>query len=376
MEPKSQSRSQRAIFRFNTAFTILETTKSSLKTIEWLRGHGLLEYLRCDACKVHFSLISNKGNVCDDFVARCPTCKREQSLRTGSFLDRFRISLVELTRIIFYHFLQRHTQTQIARETGLNKNTVSSVCRLVRKIIHIYMQYTYSNFPFGEKLAIERDPDGNIMRTPACEIDETMICHKTLSDGTKKQIWCFGLYDRSSKEYKIFVIPNRSAQVLIPIITKHVYTAPNNPTRIYSDGWAAYLQLTRYHYEHRRINHTIGFGLGSETTNGIESFWSQLKSAAGSYHGIKGSTRKEIQIKLDTALWFLVNKNTDLIQELVDVFALVKNFGVEVEDDDEMEEEEDDETEDEDEADNVEEDEESKQEDTRTENENDSMLVE
>lgn len=332
MEPRS-SRSQKAVCRFYQTLNILELTTDALRTIEWLRTKGMLERLICPKCNHDLSLISNEGNVCDDYIARCSSCIFEKSLRTDIILSRFRISLDELTRIIFYHFIQRHNQARISKDTGINKNTVSSVCKLIRNSIHIYMQYLYKCERFGTKSVVERDSNNNLMVSPACEIDESLITHRKLPDGTRQQVWCVGIFDRSIKEYKIFVVVNRSAKILMPLIKEHIYTDPANPTRIYSDGWAAYLGLPKHHYSHHRINHSEGFGFSTETTNKIESFWSELKRESSCNSGIKANSLKQLQIKLDTALWFLMNKNSDLVEELAQVFDMVKMLGVEGVDD-------------------------------------------
>lgn len=55
------------------------------------------------------------------------------------------------------------------------------------------------------------------------------------------QVWVVGIWDRAEKSVKLFVVGNdRTAQKLIPIISDHVETDPNDKTIIYTDGWLAY----------------------------------------------------------------------------------------------------------------------------------------
>ena len=64
-----------------------------------------------------------------------------------------------------------------------------------------------------------------------------------------KQRVVIGLLDRAMKDFRIFnVFNDRSASALLPLIKDNVYTNPDSPTVIYTDGWAAYRGLSDLSY--------------------------------------------------------------------------------------------------------------------------------
>jgi len=107
---------------------------------------------------------------------------------------------------------------------------------------------------------------------PVVEIDESLFSHIT-EDGVREQVWDLGIYDHGSDEFRMFVVPDRTSDTHIPVITD--YVAPG--TVIYTDGWRAYGGLGDLDYDDRVVLHVHGFGRGLDTTNGIESCWSQVK---------------------------------------------------------------------------------------------------
>jgi len=69
------------------------------------------------------------------------------------------------------------------------------------------------------------------------------------------QVWIFGIIERTSGRYLLFPVEKRTAEVLIPLITRHVAKG----SRIYSDGWAAYNSLNQLGYEHFTVVHKDAF---------------------------------------------------------------------------------------------------------------------
>ena len=62
--------------------------------------------------------------------------------------------------------------------------------------------------------------------------------------------WVCGIYDRSKHIGIIQCVEERTARALLSLIEAHV--APG--TTIYSDGWAAYRQLSAHGYQHDVVN--------------------------------------------------------------------------------------------------------------------------
>jgi len=84
----------------------------------------------------------------------------------------------------------------------------------------------------------------------------------------------FGLLKRNGKVY-IQVVKNCSVSELMPIIEELASKA----SIIYSDGFKSYDGIVDYGYkEHYRVIHSKNeFAVGSNHTNGIESFWGLCK---------------------------------------------------------------------------------------------------
>jgi hypothetical protein len=117
------------------------------------------------------------------------------------------------------------------------------------------------------------------------EIDEAVLRKRKYNKGRrKKQIWIFGMAERgvdSSAQGNslFFLVKNRKAETLIPIIQK--YILPH--THIISDEWKSYSSLASladYHYTHDTVCHKDHFkdSLTAACTNTIEGLWGGLRS--------------------------------------------------------------------------------------------------
>ena len=93
-------------------------------------------------------------------------------------------------------------------------------------------------------LSVEELDNKSFLNSPACEVDESLLSHLVEGeDMTSRQQWVLGIWDRSLKFAKVFIVPDRSAETLIPIINRNVRNDMGNSTRIYSDYWGAYNEL-------------------------------------------------------------------------------------------------------------------------------------
>ena len=71
-------------------------------------------------------------------------------------------------------------------------------------------------------------------------------------------MWAVGIIDRATKFAVVDILSNgndRSANVLLPCIQEKVSTNPLNPTRVYTDGWAAYNNLQNLDFDHHVVLH-------------------------------------------------------------------------------------------------------------------------
>ena len=64
-------------------------------------------------------------------------------------------------------------------------------------------------------------------------------------------MWLFGMVERSTNHLVLYPVEDRTRKALLPIIQRHV----TPESRIFSDGWSAYLCLNDVGYE--RHKHTF-----------------------------------------------------------------------------------------------------------------------
>ncbi len=228
---------------------------------------------------------------------------QKKSIRTKSLFENGKLTLLESPRLVFYYFLQDFTLEEIYYQTGISKTTSGQLYTQLRELISEYIQAMTTFSPFqtfdNKKLVVEAD--------------ESLFTH---SNG--QQMWVFGLYCRNKQEARCFSVVDRSSEVLISIINDHVPIG----SHIYTDGWASYIQLPRLGFTHTIVNHREGFGYGDNTTNHIESLWSELKNLTNHDKGIKTGKERPLEIlqhHIDTGLWRRMYKHHNLVHELINV---------------------------------------------------------
>ena len=121
-----------------------------------------------------------------------------------------------------------------------------------------------------------------------------------------------------TKESRVWVVEKRNKETLLPLSFLNI----DKRSIIYSDGWASYRGLSELGYTHIVINHSITLGKGKDTTNDVESPWSQLKRVAGLYNGVKSVdeqeyTQKAFEKYLTVALWFIFHRNDNILNEFI-----------------------------------------------------------
>jgi len=205
----------------------------------------------------------------------CDNCGTKKSIRYRTFFEDSKLTLLELVRIVFYYFIEQKTLREVTTELKISKGTLIKINRQLQELISQYIQATYIDHQLGE-ITVAVDDGEN--ENGIVDIDETLFCHLG-----RIQIWVFGLVDRVTKEFRAFVVQDRTADTLIPIIRENVRIG----AIIYSDGWRSYSGLGGLGYDHRVVIHDQGFGQGQDTTNSIESCWSHLKRVTRQSSGIQ-----------------------------------------------------------------------------------------
>ena len=121
----------------------------------------------------------------------------------------------------------------------------------------------------------------------SCQIDETLLGKSRKYNRGKAyaQTWLFGISQASEHKCCIIPVARRDEKTLMGLIKKHIST--ESKMKIISDGWAAYSKLEAAGYTHSVVIHKEEFkNKAGDTTNSIESVWSQLKTWVARMHGL------------------------------------------------------------------------------------------
>lgn len=113
------------------------------------------------------------------------------------------------------------------------------------------------------------------------EIDESKIFKNKnnigrLSRGQEECEWVFGGICRETKDTFFVIVQNRTEQTLLRCIQENIELG----TKIISDCWRSYRNLSEYGYEHETINHSQNFLSPEDATihtQTIERCWRDLK---------------------------------------------------------------------------------------------------
>ena len=114
------------------------------------------------------------------------------------------------------------------------------------------------------------------------QIDESLVHKAKHNRGHalfEQHKWVFGIYDVSEKVGAVEFVERRTAEVLLPLIRKHVIPG----TEINPDQWPAYTHISYIDIQppfiHRAVNHSRFFRDPQTDvhTNNVEAYWSSIK---------------------------------------------------------------------------------------------------
>lgn len=184
----------------------------------------------------------------------------------NKYLSRAHISERKFREILKY-FAEDEIASKTARYSGVNRNTVNRLFRLMRRRI---VEISVSSTPeLGE-----------------FEVDESYFGARRVRGkrgrGAAGKTPVFGILKRDGKVF-VNVVKNCKREQLMPIIEGKVLGG----STIYSDGWKSYDGLILNGYDHYRVYHSKDeFTRGKAHVNGIESFWSYTKRRMAKFNGL------------------------------------------------------------------------------------------
>ncbi|KAG0420500.1 hypothetical protein DMUE_6339, partial [Dictyocoela muelleri] len=124
------------------------------------------------------------------------------------------------------------------------------------------------------------------------QVDETVICHgdiadypSKIDDDTPGITWLVGIIEEDTKNIKLEIVPNRSANIMKQVLARNIAIG----TKVVTDGHRSYPAAVEYiNGEHIIVNHSMGFkNMEGFHTNNIENLWSLLKYEIRKRRGIK-----------------------------------------------------------------------------------------
>ena len=273
---------------FWTCDKLIFNMESEMEDLEYMMNHtndllfvlqysftkGLITCPKCCNCE-EMKLIQDDSRI-DGCFFRCSNCKLSYSIRSGSVFQNSKLEMGVILRI-FYFWVKNFSVKETAKFTHVSVHTVSNF---------------YGRFQYACRLDdLNQEPIGG--NGKFVEINETCMSRRKYHNGRAlpgSQVWVFEGITRTTGEHFAYVVPNRQAHTLVPLIQQNIQPG----TQINSDTWGAYKKLNHLGgvspYTHKEVNHHKNY-LNPEDksihTQNIERMWKEMKEKKMKMNGVK-----------------------------------------------------------------------------------------
>jgi len=267
-----------------------EYLKNESNTLDFLLNHKMIFNVR--SCSVFhddclMTLIKNntaKGG----YIWKCPVCSRTRTFFSESIFQDSKLQVSDILKIIYcwsYDFSVRVT----SKETNVSCHTISALFSQLKRACYEVVESSIRKKIGGVQMTVE--------------IDETMLTKRKYHRGrVLNEQWVFGGICRESNEIFLDLIPNRTSETLLSIVSRSIQYG----TTIISDSWKGYSFLDEdsfpQPYLHESVNHSKNF-INPETganTQKEERLWRELKEKKKRMQGIP---RDDVDLYLSEFWW-------------------------------------------------------------------------
>lgn len=217
------------------------------------------------------------------------SCTCSASVFSDTFFFCMKVKLNQIL-LVAYLVLLKTPNSKIKEMSGLNKNTVTDLAFLIKKVMALNVQNT--NVKIGGP--------GIVVEIDESKFGKLKDHYGHPVDG----VWVFGGVERTlERRIFLYTVQQRDRPTLENIIENNI----EKGSIIMSDSWRAYSHIHEMGYEHLTVNHEVEYK-NKETgacTNTIEGSWRAIKDDIPT----QKYNSDDIQDELFVFIWRRQNKN-------------------------------------------------------------------